>query len=78
MFLSELLYGLDRYEEAEALAREAAEASGGSNLELEVRWRGVLARLLAKRGELEQARRLVAEAMALSDGSGSRPCASPC
>ena len=68
VFLSELLYDLDRYEEAEALAREAAEASVGNNLELDARWRGVLARLLVRHGELEQARRLVAEAMALSDG----------
>ncbi len=62
-----VLCTLGRWEEAEALARAVAEAAPEDDLMPQVQWRSALGRVLAQRGELEEAERLMGESLRLSD-----------
>jgi tetratricopeptide (TPR) repeat protein len=67
--LAEALYQLARYDEAEQANREAERTSLESDVASQVVWRRVRAKLLARRGERDEARRLVREAIALAEAS---------
>jgi ATP/maltotriose-dependent transcriptional regulator MalT len=65
--LADVLCTLGRLDEAEALAREAADAGAQDHLVKRVVSRTALARVLARRDELDEAARLAGEALALTD-----------
>ncbi len=65
--LADVLCTLGRLEEAEALARDAAEVATDDHLETQVAWRRALGRVLLQRGDLAEAERLVGEALRLTD-----------
>ena len=65
--LADVLYMLGRYDEAEGWASLAHEHSGAEDRDAESTWRGVQARLAARRGEFEVADRLATEALAIVD-----------
>ncbi|HEV8421029.1 MAG TPA: adenylate/guanylate cyclase domain-containing protein [Actinomycetota bacterium] len=61
--LSEALYAQGRYDEAAALTRESEQIAGTEDLYSQVFRRMVRARVLARRGEVEDAERLAREAV---------------
>ncbi len=61
--LSRALYAQERYEEAEELAREAEELAAEDDVTSQSLWRSGLAKVLARRGELESAVALAEEAV---------------
>jgi predicted ATPase/class 3 adenylate cyclase len=63
--LGQTLYALGRYEEAEALAREARELASEDDVETQAVWRAVQSKLLARRGAVEEAEALVRDAIEL-------------
>lgn len=65
--LAEVLCRVDRLDEAEALAHEAAEAAPADDLGTQALWRSALGRVLARRDALEEATRLVDEALAITE-----------
>jgi class 3 adenylate cyclase/predicted ATPase len=65
--LADVLCTLGRLDEAEALAREAADSATADHLETQVAWRRALGRVLAGQGELEDAHQLVREALELTE-----------
>jgi class 3 adenylate cyclase/tetratricopeptide (TPR) repeat protein len=68
--LADALYRLGRFAEAEAAIRESEGLASPSDAYTQVVWRGVRARLLARRGEDAEALRLIREAI---EWSGTRP-----
>jgi DNA-binding SARP family transcriptional activator len=66
--LAHVLCTLDRLEEAEALAREAAESAPEDDVGTQAVWRSALGRVLIRRDALEEAGSLVDEAVRLTDG----------
>lgn len=66
--LAQSLYSLRRYEEAEGLAREAADAAAGEDVCTQAMSRQVLAKVAARRGQFAEARTLAGEALTLSEG----------
>ena len=63
--LAQVLCELERYEEAGDLADEVRTKAGTYDLEPQIGWRCVRARVLAKRGVHDQAEELVRSALAL-------------
>jgi class 3 adenylate cyclase/tetratricopeptide (TPR) repeat protein len=66
--LADVLYSLDRLDEADEWACRASELGGGNHW-TNSRWRGVRARVLARREEHSEALRLAREAVALADAT---------
>jgi tetratricopeptide (TPR) repeat protein len=58
-----------RYDEADELARRSAELANPDDVSSQTGSRRVLAKVLARRGELEEAERLSVEALALIDAT---------
>lgn len=64
--LSSAAYMQGRYDEAERLTHECEEATRANDVNSEIVWRSTRAQVLARRGELEAADRLVRDAVALA------------
>jgi ATP/maltotriose-dependent transcriptional regulator MalT len=67
--LAQAVYNDGHYEQAEQLAHEAAQAARPNDVHTQIIWRGVVAKVLARRGELEAAERLAREAVAYAETS---------
>jgi tetratricopeptide (TPR) repeat protein len=67
--LADVLIGLGRPDEAEPLLEYTAEWAMAEDLDPQIAWRRVKARLLARRGELEEALRLAAESVEIAAGT---------
>ena len=67
--LGQAVYDLGRYDEAEALAREAMTAARANDVHTSIIVRGTIAKVLARRGDIVAAERLVHEAVAFADAS---------
>ena len=65
--LAQALYALDRLEEADAWAGRAAELGASDDAITQMLWRQVRAKVLARRGEVEEAVRLARESVATGD-----------
>jgi class 3 adenylate cyclase len=63
--LAQALYALDRLDEAEAWAGRAAELGASDDAQIEMLWRQVRAKVLARRSEHGEAERLAREAVAV-------------
>jgi class 3 adenylate cyclase/tetratricopeptide (TPR) repeat protein len=63
------LYKQGRYDEAERYAEVARKLGANSDIATQVLWRQALAKVLARRGENEEAVRLAEEAVTLMEGS---------
>src|SRR5206468_7163034 len=70
-FLAQAVYAQGRYEEADELASVSEECASRDDRFPHVVWRGVRAKVLARRGELDEATRLAREAVALADETDS-------
>jgi class 3 adenylate cyclase/tetratricopeptide (TPR) repeat protein len=68
---AQALYELGRLDEAEEWARKGSEMGGGDDVTTQAMASQVLARVLAKRGEYQEAERLARTAVALTDVSDS-------
>jgi ATP/maltotriose-dependent transcriptional regulator MalT len=74
-YLSEAVYRQGRYDEAEALTRYSEEVAAPDDLSTQFMWRGVRGKVLARRGEADEAEGLAREALRLireSDDLGSQ------
>ncbi len=67
--LAQAVYNDGRYEQAEQLAHEAAQAARPNDVHTQIIWRGVVAKVLARRGEFEAAELLAREAVTLAETS---------
>jgi class 3 adenylate cyclase/tetratricopeptide (TPR) repeat protein len=67
--LAQALYALDRLEEADAWAGRAAELGAGGEIWMQMLWRQVRGKVLARRSEHAEAQRLAHEAVAIGDDS---------
>ena len=67
--LAEALYAQGRLDEAEAAVRRSREAATSDDFNAQAMWRGGQAKILARRGELEEAERLAREAIEIIDRS---------
>jgi tetratricopeptide (TPR) repeat protein len=67
--LAEALYAQGRLDEAEAAVERSREAATSDDFNAQAGWRAVQARILARRGELEEAERLAREAIEIIDRS---------
>jgi tetratricopeptide (TPR) repeat protein len=65
IMLARALYGQDRLDEALVLTREAEKEADVHDLSPQFGWRALRALILARRGEVEEAKRLSGEALAL-------------
>jgi DNA-binding SARP family transcriptional activator len=65
--LADVLYALDRPEEADAWVTTSRTSAGAEDRDAQVSWRSVAAKLAARRGEPEVAERLAREAAAIAD-----------
>ncbi|MGB7805707.1 MAG: tetratricopeptide repeat protein, partial [Actinomycetota bacterium] len=66
-YVARALYLLDRIDEAEDWARRAAELGVGGEVETQMAWRGVRAKVLARRGAFEEAEALAREVVAIGE-----------
>jgi class 3 adenylate cyclase/tetratricopeptide (TPR) repeat protein len=64
-YVAESIYAQDRNDEAESFAQIAQETAADDDLVPQILWRSVCARVLARRGRLEQAEELAREAARL-------------
>jgi tetratricopeptide (TPR) repeat protein len=64
--LAQALYALERYREAERLCTASRKTAAPDDLPTQVIWRGVRAKLLARRGKTAEAEELAQEALALA------------
>jgi tetratricopeptide (TPR) repeat protein len=64
--LAEVLYLQGRLDDAESWCETAERHAGRDDLSAQVGWRGVRAKLLARRGELDEAERVARAAVSLS------------
>ena len=64
--LAQITYAQQRWTEAERYVQIAAEAADSSDIDAQIRWRGVGARLLARDGRLTDAHRVASEALGLA------------
>jgi tetratricopeptide (TPR) repeat protein len=60
--LSDCLYEQGRFDEAERYAGESKRLGGPDDVDAQIRWRSAQAKVLARRGHLQRAERLVGEA----------------
>jgi tetratricopeptide (TPR) repeat protein len=67
--LAEALYAQGRLDEAEAAVRRSREAATSDDFNAQAMWRAAQAKILARRGELEEAERLAREAIEIIDRS---------
>jgi tetratricopeptide (TPR) repeat protein len=65
-YLAQALYGLGRLDDAEAEARQAAALGARDDVLTQMVWRQVTSKVLACRGEYDQAERLAREAVGLA------------
>jgi class 3 adenylate cyclase/tetratricopeptide (TPR) repeat protein len=72
--LSRALYAVGRHDEAEAWADRAAQFGASDDIITQMLWRQVRAKLLALRGENEEAKRLGREALALAETTDMLDC----
>jgi class 3 adenylate cyclase/tetratricopeptide (TPR) repeat protein len=63
--LAEALHVQSRDDEAEELTRSIEESAGSEDVYSQVLWRGVYAKVLARRGDVEEAERLARESLSL-------------
>ncbi|MBA3586091.1 MAG: AAA family ATPase [Chloroflexi bacterium] len=63
--LARVLYALERFEEAEAIARSAQSMSMDDDLDAQAMWRSVLAMIVARKGETDAAVRMARDAVEL-------------
>jgi ATP/maltotriose-dependent transcriptional regulator MalT len=63
--LARVLYTCDAFDEAEAIARSAQSMSMDDDLDAQAMWRSVLAMVIARKGQHEEAIRLALEAVEL-------------
>jgi class 3 adenylate cyclase/tetratricopeptide (TPR) repeat protein len=66
-YLADALYLQGRYEEAESLTEISKATAAREDLLAQIQWRGVGAKVLARRGQLEPALRLAEEATGLAE-----------
>jgi predicted ATPase len=66
-FLARAVFAQDRIDEAEDLAQLSAKLAATGDILTHVLWRGVQARVLARRGRLESAEELAREAVSLAE-----------
>jgi hypothetical protein len=64
--LAQITYAQQRWAEAERYVQIAADAADSSDIDAQIRWRGVGARLLARDGRLTDAHRVASEALRLA------------
>jgi tetratricopeptide (TPR) repeat protein len=64
--LANALYRLDRFDEADAWASRAADMGASDDAFNQMNWRAVKAKVLARRGDREEAVRLAREAVAIA------------
>ncbi len=67
--LAEALYAQGRLDEAEAAVRRSREAATSDDFNAQAMWRAAQAKILARRGELEEGERLAREAIEIIDRS---------
>ena len=67
--MAQVAYELEQLEEAEAWASRAAELAASDDRWAQALWRGVRAKVLARRGEHAEAERLAHEAVTIVDDS---------
>jgi DNA-binding SARP family transcriptional activator/class 3 adenylate cyclase/tetratricopeptide (TPR) repeat protein len=67
--LAGAVYAQGRYDEAEQLTRECEASAGPNDVQSNIMWRAVRAKVLARRGDLDGAEVLAREALELADGS---------
>ena len=67
--LAEALYREDRLDEAERFTRDSEETAASDDILAQVWWRGVRAKVLARRGDTAAAMRLAREAVTLAEPS---------
>jgi Tetratricopeptide repeat len=65
--LARALYALDRLEDADVWARRGAELGASDDVTTQMLWRQVRAKVLARRGEDEEAERVARKAVAIGD-----------
>ena len=65
--LADVLYAQGRHDEAWALTRESEEKAASDDAVSQIVWRRVRAKVLARRGELDEAEALAGEAVALAE-----------
>ena len=65
--LAQALYRLDRLDEAETWASRAAELGASDDALNQMNWRPVMAKVLARRGDQQEAERLAREAVAIAE-----------
>jgi len=65
--LSRVLLLQGRNDEAEKMARTCEQIAATDQLDAQIKWRGIRAIVLARRGEVEQAEKLAREAVSLAD-----------
>ncbi len=70
--LAQALYALDRLDEADRRAAQAAELGASDDAITQMLWRQVRAKVLARRGEHAEAERLAREAVAVLELAGRR------
>lgn len=63
--LAQALYAQERTEEAETFCRASRDAAAAEDLSAQAEWRGVQAKILARRGDVEEAEALARDAVAL-------------
>ena len=68
-YLAVAVYTQGRYDEAEQLARECEEATRANDVHSQILWRSTRAKVLARRGEFEEALSLAHEAIAIAADS---------
>jgi DNA-binding SARP family transcriptional activator len=67
--LAQAEYALERLDEADELCRRTAETAAPDDIVTQVIWRGVLAKVLARRGDPHEAETLAREAIRLVEGT---------
>jgi tetratricopeptide (TPR) repeat protein len=72
-YLAEALYRLGRYDEAERYVEKTRAAAAPDDFSPQVQWRCVLGKILARRGDLEEAERLVREAIDIVEATDYHP-----
>ena len=68
-YLGHVLYSLDRFDDAEEMVGVARRAGASDDVATQVLWRGLQAKLLARRGESDPAIELAEEAVAMMEHS---------